>query len=383
MTGSVHRWTGRETKQLRQALRMTQRLFAEHLGVSDRVVAKWESGGTDYVPRPETQALLDTALARASDEQSGRFHSLTAPGGKRLGRVRDAAADAIRVDSHKFMPVFVGHYLAARLMKRVGLEAPEALLDTGFAPIDHPDADQCSLYVHPCGVALFHIVQPREPETLSELAEWRYRTYATDPPWAAQVLADLLGANGHTDLRPEYVLSAYWLHDCPWDDAQYETALQLMATPSPLVDRSDPNEVRVLGAETETTLLSSGFAHPAVTSIGVHGIAAGFVGWSGVSYHPLALERALTIDELVETEVLAQLIWCYSAHIQRSVETGRDPDVPDQYGWRFLRAAHSRLTSARPLETAQHRLMREAIVNTSGLTDILLGAQAALREDQR
>ena len=380
MTGTVHRWTGRETKQLREALRMTQRQFAEHLGVSDRAVAKWESGGIDYVPRPETQALLDTALTRASDEETERFHNQTALGS---GHVSASDMGDIRVDSHKFMPVFIGHYLADRLMKRVGLEAPATVLDAGFAPIDHPDADQCSLYVHPCGVALFHVVQSRQPGTLSELAEWRYRTYATDPSWAAQTLTELLDANGSANLRPEYVFSAYWLHEGPWDDSRYESALQLIATPSPLVDRSDPDNVTALGRDTEATLLASGFVHPEVASIGMHGIAAGFVGWSGISYHPLAPERALTVEELVRTEVLAQLIWCYSTHVQRSVEDGRDPDVPERYGWRFMRAAHSRLTSARPLETAQHRLMREAIVKTSGLTDILHTAQAALREDRR
>jgi hypothetical protein len=362
---------------------MTQRQFAEHLGVSDRVVAKWESGGADYVPRPETQALLDTALARASDDERDRFHARAALSVGRPGGVSPSESGVLRVDSHKFMPVFVGHYLAERLMKRIGLEMTPAVLDTRFAPVDHPDADRCSLYVHPCGVALFHIVQPRSMQTVSELAEWRYRTYLTDPSWAAQKLAELLEANGTGDLIPDYVFSAYWLHELPWDEPLHESALQLIATPSPLVDRTDPNNVRSLGPDAERALLTSGFAHPEVASIGVHGIAAGFVGWSGISYHPLAPERALTVNDLVEAEVLAQLMWCYSAHVQRSVENGRDPDVPERYGWRFLRAAHARLTSARPLETAQHRLMREAIVKTSGLTDILPAAQAALREDRR
>lgn len=383
MTGTVHRWTGRETKQLREALRMTQRLFAEHLGVSDRAVAKWESGGADYVPRPETQALLDTALARTTSEERERFHSRGTPEGAPLGRLRTSETGIFHVDSHKFMPVFVGHYLAERLMKRIGLEAAAGMLDTGFAPVDHPDADRCSLYVHPCGVALFHVVQTRRPDTISDLAAWRYRTYLTDPSWAAQKLMELLDTNGTAGLRPEYVFSAYWLHDHPWDEPRYETALQLIATPSPLVDRSNPDTVKALGPNAEEALLSSGFVHPEVASIGVHGIAAGFVGWSGISYHPFAPERALTVEDLVEAEALAQLMWCYSAHIQRSVENGRDPNVPETYGWRFLRAAHSRLTSARPLETAQHRLMREAIVKTSGLTDILPAAQAALREDRR
>jgi hypothetical protein len=50
------------------------------------------------------------------------------------------------------------------------------------------------------------------------------------------------------------------------------------------------------------------------------------------------------------------------------------------YGWRFLRSAYFRLTTARPTETAQHRVMREAILATSELPDRLRAAQNALRD---
>jgi hypothetical protein len=115
--------------------------------------------------------------------------------------------------------------------------------------------------------------------------------------------------------------------------------------------------------------------------IGVHGVSAGFVGWSGISYHPLAPERALQQEALVALEVLVQAMWCYATHIQGVVENGSEPNIPDQYGWRFLRTAHLRLSTARPQETAQHRLMREAIVQTSGVTEMLRGAQTALRDE--
>ncbi|MFF2412411.1 hypothetical protein [Streptomyces sp. NPDC058092] len=61
-------------------------------------------------------------------------------------------------------------------------------------------------------------------------------------------------------------------------------------------------------------------------------------------------------------------------------EGGQDPSMPEQYGWRFPRAAYSRLTTARAQETAQHVLMREAIMKTSGLAERLRAAQDALRE---
>lgn len=74
---TVAKWTGRETRALREAMRMSIRDFAEFLGVSDRAVSKWEAGGADYVPRPGTQEILDGCLARkASEDERQRFEML-------------------------------------------------------------------------------------------------------------------------------------------------------------------------------------------------------------------------------------------------------------------------------------------------------------------
>ncbi|WDQ02612.1 DUF5919 domain-containing protein [Micromonospora chalcea] len=72
---TMQKWTGRETRMLRHALRMSIRDFAEHLGVSERTVSKWEAGREAVQPRPEIQAALDTALARAGNEVHRRFRS--------------------------------------------------------------------------------------------------------------------------------------------------------------------------------------------------------------------------------------------------------------------------------------------------------------------
>ncbi|MFH9672504.1 helix-turn-helix domain-containing protein [Streptomyces sp. NPDC017405] len=76
---SVQQWTGREASALRAALRMSTRAFAEHLGVALRTVAKWESLGTETQPRPDTQAILDTALARADAAAQARFENFLYP----------------------------------------------------------------------------------------------------------------------------------------------------------------------------------------------------------------------------------------------------------------------------------------------------------------
>jgi hypothetical protein len=69
----VQKWSGRETRALREALRMSVRAFAAFLGVGERTVTKWEAGAGDRVPRPEMQAALDTALQGASHETRARF----------------------------------------------------------------------------------------------------------------------------------------------------------------------------------------------------------------------------------------------------------------------------------------------------------------------
>ncbi|TYB36472.1 helix-turn-helix domain-containing protein [Micromonospora sp. AP08] len=78
---TVQKWTGRETRALRHALRMSIRDFAEHLGVSERTVSKWEAGRDAVQPRPELQAALDTVLVRADGEVHRRFRASLGPAG--------------------------------------------------------------------------------------------------------------------------------------------------------------------------------------------------------------------------------------------------------------------------------------------------------------
>jgi len=68
-------WTGRQADALRQALRMTNESFAEHLGVSVRTVANWRKR-PEIRPQPGMQELLDVALERAPDRIKAQFSQL-------------------------------------------------------------------------------------------------------------------------------------------------------------------------------------------------------------------------------------------------------------------------------------------------------------------
>ncbi|MEU5389088.1 helix-turn-helix domain-containing protein [Kitasatospora cineracea] len=91
---SVLEWSGEEARALRLASRLSVRAFAALLGVAVRTVTNWERLGAGTRPRPDTQAILDTALARldpaavlrfeATLAQLGRAPAAPAAGGPRL-----------------------------------------------------------------------------------------------------------------------------------------------------------------------------------------------------------------------------------------------------------------------------------------------------------
>jgi DNA-binding transcriptional regulator YiaG len=83
---TVTGWTGETACALQAALRMSHETFAKHLQVSLRSVAGWHEK-PESRPRPETQQLLDSALALAGQGVKDRFAVLcgqpaSAPGGE-------------------------------------------------------------------------------------------------------------------------------------------------------------------------------------------------------------------------------------------------------------------------------------------------------------
>ncbi|MGW6335240.1 SUMF1/EgtB/PvdO family nonheme iron enzyme [Nocardia rhamnosiphila] len=94
MISSVKRWTGSEVRALREARRMSIVDFAAHLGVSDRMISKWEAGGAGICPRPVNQAALDTSLSRLDPASRARFAEFVSP--DVLSEARDTDASELR-----------------------------------------------------------------------------------------------------------------------------------------------------------------------------------------------------------------------------------------------------------------------------------------------
>ncbi|MFE4177134.1 XRE family transcriptional regulator [Streptomyces sp. NPDC056909] len=384
---AVEQWTGEEALLLRSVMRASVRGFADHLGISPRTVSHWQKNRTS-VCRPQMAQILDTALNQCTPEEQEAFRL-------RLAALHGTAVPAAGTDfpqptpcavvSHKFLPAYVGEQIAP--LYTVGAPAPSGPggLERRTLPAGHRSAQSSAVHVYGCGVAVVHLEEHHHVESLTDLAVWRYRTYLQEPDWAGKQITQLMklhaaeGAPTHEVPAPQYVLSVYELRENSWAGAGLDTALQLLATPSVLVNRQDPENVVSLGPEVEAAKFREGWSHAEAAPFG-GGVSQGVASWSGVAYHPQPDERALTTSQIVALELDVQALWALSSHVLHTIENGHDPVMPPEYGWRFLRSAYYRLTTARPTETAQHRVMREAILTTSELPNRLRAAQDALRD---
>lgn len=72
----VGRWTGREVRALREALRMSVRAFADHLGVTTATVSRWEHRRALAPPTLAAQSVLDQALTLIDTDSKTRFRLL-------------------------------------------------------------------------------------------------------------------------------------------------------------------------------------------------------------------------------------------------------------------------------------------------------------------
>ncbi|MEU8569144.1 hypothetical protein AB0C51_12415 [Streptomyces pathocidini] len=160
---SVQQWTGHEASALRAALRMSMRAFAEHLGVALRTVAKWEKLGPDTVPRPDTQAILDTALARADASTRGRFEALLS--GSANGRARHSL---VRTADYETWTEDIDRAIAC--LSRQNFPFASNLLNRWLGRHDARALDDKGLYLYGRSLVLLGDLQRDQGSTLGPLS---------------------------------------------------------------------------------------------------------------------------------------------------------------------------------------------------------------------
>lgn len=281
---------------------------------------------------------------------------------------------------HRFAPVFVGPDqvgAAARKIPHVDADIPDAP-GTWKADVDHPRG-RCTLYGLPWGCLVYHLASESAADSITDLAIERQKAHRAEPKWAAQHLQSLLD----TPKTPGYVLTAFWVTDPRWRGPELDIAMRLLCRPRTLLEDGSGQFVESIehARLVEDSLLKHGFEDAHQISFGIPGASIGYASWSGVAYYPLSAKRALNPKRFIEFEVVAQGLWTWCAHIRDQAAGGLDPVPPEGYGWRWLRGTAMRLTTPKPQETSQEKLMREAVMRSSTLAGDFLPAVLDILRD--
>jgi transcriptional regulator with XRE-family HTH domain len=166
---TVHQWTGLEARALRRALRLSVRAFAEKLGVAVRTVSKWEKLGVETQPRPDTQAILDTALARADAATHLRFETLLFEDGRpTAGTARRVTAAGPRVWDYETWTDDLDRTVVA--LSRQSFAFAANLLNRWLTRWDPRELDDKGLYLFARSTALMGDLQRDQGAVLGPLS---------------------------------------------------------------------------------------------------------------------------------------------------------------------------------------------------------------------
>ncbi|WP_367044917.1 helix-turn-helix domain-containing protein [Streptomyces sp. Je 1-332] len=150
---TVHHWTGLEARALRLALRLSIRSFAQKLGLAVATVSKWESKLADTEPRPDTQAILDTALGRADAAVHLRFETLLSEMTSPLTAARRrVTASGPRAWEYESWADDLDRVLVA--LSRQNFAFADSLLTRWLGRFKAPELDEKGLYLFARSTAL-------------------------------------------------------------------------------------------------------------------------------------------------------------------------------------------------------------------------------------
>lgn len=287
--------------------------------------------------------------------------SVTPPGDVvvAVSSISPNSTERLGLRSHKFISIRVDYDSLRQIVPR-----------DAKAPTTVVLSKHCTLHAWPFGAVILHLVEDVDFPDIASMAYWRYETYPENLEWAAREVSQLLGVPA----SPLYVLSFYWVHSPIWSGRILESALKIICSPRVLLESGDES------GHAERDLLAEGFDHADMRPFGVQGVSSGYASWSGVVYHAFDEDRALTEQQIVAVELDVQSIWSYCAHIADAIEQGREPHIEPGFGTTFIRACRSRLLTPRPQESDAYRAMRDAIVQSSGLTLHLANAVEILKD---
>lgn len=280
----------------------------------------------------------------------------------------DSSTESLIVTAHLFFPLFVD-------------AAPEPMHDHASSTLDfvprlgHTTShmEHAVLHSFPFRVVVLHERHNFAEADLTAIAAWRQEQILRSRTAVTDHAAELDLTIAPMDHDP-YCFTAFVLNAVPWDREQLQNrATQILAMPGVLLASHAGDDV----AHRAKLLLASTSPLADVVDFSHTGSHFGAASWAAVSILPT--ERTSTVaTALVEFEVQLQAFWCYASNIEASGEF-----VHADYDARFLRRVLGKLQCPWPTEHTAVRRLREAILHTSRITELVGSAILAVPNGKR
>jgi transcriptional regulator with XRE-family HTH domain len=357
--GRSHNNLGERIGELRAQRDMTLKQLSERLqddglttGFSIQHLSQVERGET-WPSLPVVQAL--DAIFRTNGLLVRLLKEDKYPG-------QQPQSNQIRLTAHLLFPVCL-----AKLPPH--LDGPPHDFDvlTASAVISAGSSPH-ALYTFPFDVAVLHERHSLEMDSIAQIASWRREHIARSVRAAGNHLA-ASGINCEVIDPDPYCLSVFEVHDLPWPaTSRQHRATQLLSMPSMLVSEAgDP-----LDTDAIETLLDAPNGVLDTADFSLARSHCGFASWAAVVVFPY--RGSAFASRVIDFEIQLQALWCYASNVEAV-----GAFTNDDYSQAFLRQTLRKLQRPRPTEHTSERQMREAVIRTSRIADIVSLALDATR----
>lgn len=267
--------------------------------------------------------------------------------------------EIIEVTAHLFFPLFVDHAPQPLIVHEP--QRYDFVPRLGFTPCA---AETTSVHCFPFQVVVLHEKHDLAMENLSAVATWRLEQIERCGSAALNELTHLGFETAALDHEP-YCFSVFVVRKLPWrDELSRIRAIELLAMPGILLMK-DESET----AEDKTSsLLYSTAPIGDVRDFSLTGYHIGFASWAAVALAPESPDDD-TLEALLAFELQLQALWCYASNVE-----ARGKFASPDYDARFLQQVLRKLGRPWPTEHTSERRLREALVQTSRIGELVSSA---------
>jgi len=236
--------------------------------------------------------------------------------------------------------------------------------------------DHATVHCFPFGVVVLHEQFDLTVKHLGEIAQWRNKQLARGGSATADHLENL-GISFEPQDHEPYCFTSFVFRVVPWSDTEIlNRATQVLAMPGALL--GDHMTEEDMARRAAYLLADSSISITDIADFSHTGSHFGAATWAAVSLMPLTdAPHTDIVQALIELEVQLQAFWCYASN----VEAGRTD--PLSYDPDFLRKVLAKLHCPSPNEHTAVRRLREALVRTSRITELVNSAMTAARDMER